>query len=160
MKTRLKEGGKLALCLLFCLAAGLLGSYFASRGVPGWYQTLEKSPLNPPDWVFAPLWFILYCLMGTALYLVWKAPHNPEKLPAFAWFLAQWSFNILWSEAFFGLHLPEMGISIILLLWGLIVITMIRFWKIDPRAGRLLWPYWLWVSFAAYLNWEIYRLNP
>jgi len=160
MQGWLKESLKLLLCLAICQLAGLVGGLFTSRTVADWYPTLVKSSLNPPGWVFAPVWISLFLLMGLALYLVWRSERSPHRLMAAVWFFAQLSFNIMWSGAFFGLKSPRLGLEVILILWGLILITMLKFYKISVAAAWLMLPYLLWVSFAVYLNWEIFRLNP
>lgn len=118
----------------------------------------DQTLFNPPNWVFAPVWTTLYLMMAYAFYRVLKA--NADWISfAVAIFLIQITLNAAWSWVFFSFHSPRGGLVVITLLWLAIVLTILAFWQIDPTASMLLWPYLLWVSFAAALNWEIDRLN-
>ena len=128
--------------------------------MPGaWYAALEKPWFNPPNWVFGPVWSALYLAMGISLYLVWTAAYKPSKRSAYTWFGAQLALNALWSLVFFGLHAPEGGIVIILLLLASIVATIRAFWPIHRTAAYLLVPYIAWVTFATLLTVSIALLN-
>jgi tryptophan-rich sensory protein len=151
--------------------------------IKNWYFFLNKPSFNPPDWIFAPVWTILFLLMGISLYLVWvknwaiavpaekqeKKSWNPlsTKLWLGSWreenvmaiFALQLILNILWSVLFFGLKLPGPAFFEILMLWFAILYTIINFYRISRSASWLLLPYILWVSFAAILNFFIWRLN-
>lgn len=151
---------KLVACLLLCLAAGMVGSVFTMPSIPTWYAGLVKPPLNPPNWIFGPVWTTLFILMGIALFLVWESQADKKaKNAAMAIFGGQLALNVLWSILFFGLHSPFYAWLDIILLWISILITIISFWKISKLASILLWPYLLWVSFASYLNLMIWLLN-
>ena len=159
----MKKTIKLIASILICLSAGWIGSIFTSSSVNAWYKTINKPSFNPPNWAFAPVWTMLFILMGAALFLVWSFEKNQDKIhlkknALFVFFL-QLIFNILWSSAFFGLKSPAFGLIIILILWALILITIIQFFKISKIAAWLLTPYILWVSFAALLNFTIWTLN-
>ena len=146
--------GKLVLCILITEGSGILGSIATSSSVKTWYVTdLIKSPLNPPSWVFGPVWTLLFLLMGIALYLVWNKKNN------LFWFWVQLLLNILWSFLFFGIRSPSSAFYEILILWLAIIMTIIKFWKINKTASILLWPYLAWVSFASILNYSIMMLN-
>ncbi|NLB00544.1 MAG: tryptophan-rich sensory protein [Methanomicrobiales archaeon] len=143
------------------LAAGWIGSIFTIPALSVWYAGLMKPALTPPSWVFAPVWTVLYILMGVALYLVWsKGWGNRHVQVATALFGMQLILNILWSFVFFGMHAPFFGFIVILLLWIAIFMTIVSFNRISVPAAVLLVPYFLWVSFAAFLNHGIYVLNP
>ena len=151
---------KLIIAILFCESAGFIGSLFTQSSVGTWYQTLKKPPLNPPDWIFAPVWTALFCLMGVSAYIVWeKGLDNRPVRAALMIFCLQLVLNSLWSVLFFGLKSPQYAFYEIFLLWAAIVATIWKFWPISPWAGALLLPYILWVSFAVYLNFSIYHLN-
>lgn len=152
---------KLAVSLAASLAAGALGSIFTASSVDGWYRTIEKPPFNPPAWVFAPVWTILYIMMGVSLFLVWSARGRPpaEKEAALVAFAVQLGLNTLWSAFFFGLENPGLAFLEILLLWAAILATILLFRKISPLAAGLLLPYLLWVTFASVLNGSIFLLN-
>jgi tryptophan-rich sensory protein len=138
---------------------------FAAAGVgfrfpPGdWYATLVKPAFNPPAWVFAPVWTLLYLMMGIAAWLVWRERGVPRAAPAFALFLVQLALNAAWSWLFFGLHRIAWALVDLAALWLAIGATLLAFWSHRPLAGLLLVPYFLWVSFAALLNFEFWRLN-
>ena len=139
-------------------AAALAGNLATIPNIPTWYAHLAKPSFNPPNWVFAPVWTMLYLMMAYAFFRVLNA--NPQWLSfAVTIFLIQIAFNAAWSWVFFSFHSPRGGLVVIAFLWLAIVLTIISFWEIDHTASMLLWPYLLWVSFAAVLNWEISRLN-
>lgn len=155
MRTRNVVG--LAGWLAVSLAAGWIGSMW----MPGaWYDGLAKPSFNPPDWIFAPVWTVLYVLMGLAAWRVWKRSGFRVAGPALALFVFQLGLNSLWSYLFFGAHRPGVALQEILLLEAAIVVTMLRFRRVDGIAARLLVPYLLWVGFAAVLNLRIWQLNP
>lgn len=151
---------KLIISIVICQLAGLIGTIFTVDSIPGWYAGLNKPALNPPNWLFGPVWIILYLMMGISMFIVWKEDlKNKEIKSAFIIFILQLIFNAAWSVVFFGMQSPAGGLVVIVILWILILITILRFMKISRVAGILLIPYLLWVSFATYLNFSIYRLN-
>ncbi len=140
--------------------AGLIGSVFTMKSIPGWYAFLEKPALTPPNYVFAPAWTTLYVLMGVAFFLVWRAkPSRDDFRLATLVFHLQLALNAFWSIAFFGLQDPFLGLLVIGSLWILIWANILLFYRISRPAGLLLVPYLLWVSFASYLNYMIWILN-
>jgi len=158
-------GGRSVLRLLVAcgvsLAAGLIGSFTAmGEGFDSWYSTIEKPSFTPPNWVFGPVWTILYLLMGVAAFLVWQKGMQLRKVRiALGWFLAQLVLNALWTPVFFGLHQIGWAFAVIVLLWVAIVVTLWCFSRVSQTGAVLLVPYWLWVSFATVLNGAIWRLN-
>jgi translocator protein len=145
-------GGWVALPLLL---GGGVGRIFQ----PGaWYDSLAKPTFNPPDWVFGPVWTLLYILMGVAAWLVWRR-YGARARGALTLFVAQLAFNVGWSAMFFGLRSPGLAFAWICVLWVLIVATVVAFWRLRRAAGALLLPYLVWVSFAAVLNYSIWQLN-
>ncbi|EKE15672.1 MAG: hypothetical protein ACD_11C00115G0012 [uncultured bacterium] len=150
---------KLIISLIIPQLAGGLGSFFTIGSVKDWYPVLVKPALNPPSWVFGPVWTTLFLLMGYALYLVWTDESGKSKRLAYWAFGIQLVLNTLWSVIFFGLHSPGGAFVEIIFLWLAIVATIITFAKISKPAAWLLAPYILWVSFAGYLNWAIWTLN-
>lgn len=152
---------KLAASLGACYLAALLGSIFTAPNVPTWYAALARPLFAPPDWVFAPVWTLIFTLMGISAYLVSReGMTDPGVRAALSVFVLQLVVNVSWSAAFFGLRSPLAGLVVIALLWALIVLTIRKFWTISRIAGALLLPYIFWVSFAAVLNFAIWRLNP
>ncbi|MCM2466404.1 TspO/MBR family protein [Methanoculleus oceani] len=147
--------------ITICLLAALIGSIFTTPAIPTWYAALAKPELNPPAWVFGPVWTVLYILMGIALYLVWSRGWGQKNVRvAMAIFGIQLVLNVLWSYLFFGLQAPYFAFLEIVLLWIAILMTIAAFYRVSVSAAVLLVPYLLWVSFAAYLNYGIYVLNP
>ncbi|MHB9134537.1 MAG: TspO/MBR family protein [Armatimonadota bacterium] len=148
----------LVVFIVVCLLAGAIGSLFTTPSIAsGWYASLPRPPWNPPSWLFGPVWTTLYILMGVSAWLVWrKAGFRGAALPM-TFFAIQLLLNIAWSVIFFGLHQVGLAFAEILLLWLAILATLITFWKRTPVAGVLLLPYLLWVSFAATLNYAIWR---
>nr|WP_284738471.1 TspO/MBR family protein [Methanoculleus sp. CWC-02] len=143
------------------MLAALIGSIFTTPAIPTWYAALAKPELNPPAWVFGPVWTVLYILMGIALYLVWSRGWGQKNVRvAMAIFGIQLVLNVLWSYLFFGLQAPYFAFLEIVLLWIAILMTIAAFYRVSVSAAVLLVPYLLWVSFAAYLNYGIYVLNP
>lgn len=150
---------KLIVSLVIPQLAGGIGSIFTAKSVGGWYKTLNYPPLNPPGWIFGPVWTILYVLMGISLYLVWTKESVSGKKIAFWIFGIQLGLNILWSVLFFGFQRPDLAFLEIIFLWILIAANIWIFYGISKTAGWLLVPYLLWVSFAAYLNYNLWKLN-
>jgi len=149
---------KLVLSILLCQGAGIIGSFFTVTSIPTWYATLNKPFFNPPNWLFAPVWTILYALMGIYLYLIWTSNKKEAgKLKRF--FLIHLLLNSLWSIVFFGLKSPFGALFIILILVFMIAYLIIKGFKINRYAPYLLMPYLTWVSFATILNAAIWVLN-
>lgn len=158
---RLKYISKLVISIIFCQAAGFIGSIFTTPSITTWYATLQKPPFTPPNWLFAPAWITLYLLMGISASLVWhKGLENRPVGTALIIFLAQLILNTLWSIVFFGLESPLYGLIVIAVLWIMILLTILKFFRISAPAGALLLPYIGWVSFAAILNAALFILNP
>jgi len=154
----MKKISKLAISILVCQGAGIIGSIFTVASIPTWYAGLTKPSFNPSSWIFGPVWAILYLLMGVALWLVWKSD-SAQKIKAIWLFTAQLTLNALWSIIFFGLRSPFLAFVEIIVLWLAILGTIIVFSKISRLAMFFLLPYILWVSFAVILNYSIWQLN-
>jgi tryptophan-rich sensory protein len=148
--------------LLFVLAselAGNVGTIFTISAIPTWYATLTKPWFTPPNWLFAPVWLILFALMGVAAYLVYeRGMKNAEARIAIYAFCAQFGLNVLWSALFFGLRSPLLGMAGIIALWMAILATIVLFYRVSRRAAYLLVPYIAWVSIAAALNYSLMAL--
>ena len=137
-------------------AIGALGSIQAQS----FYGQLSQPAWAPPAWVFGPVWTLLYTLMGIAAWLVWRQGGFAVQTRPLALFLAQLVVNALWSWIFFAWQLGGVAFAEILLLWVLIIATLVSFWRVRPVAGILMIPYLLWASFAAVLNFALWRMNP
>lgn len=146
--------------LALAYAAGFIGSLFTAPNIDTWYATLAKPALNPPSWVFAPVWTVLYACMAVA---AWRVYEYGERGPlrTFALFLygVHLVLNALWSVVFFGFHDPYSALIVIALLLAHILGLTYLFFRLDRIAGYLFVPYLLWVSFATYLNISIVALN-
>lgn len=147
----------LAGLILVCLVTGGLGGWVTAQSVTDWYPTLVKPSWNPPNWIFGPVWTVLYLMMAVAAWLVWRSGGNIRG--AMILFFSQLALNFAWSFLFFGARSPWLGLMDIAMLWLALVITVIAFFQKSAAAGLLMLPYLAWVSFAAILNLAIWRLN-
>lgn len=151
---------KLISAILICQFAGVIGSFFTAPAIASWYSTLAKPEFNPPNYLFAPVWILLFTLMGISLFLVWeKGFSKKESKIALSFFSIQLALNSIWSFLFFGLKNPFYALIEIIFLWFAILATIYYFSKISKKAALLLLPYIAWVSFAAVLNFFIFSLN-
>ena len=158
LKTLAKFGGLLG-SIAVCQAVGGAGEIWTAKGVREWYPTLEKPSFNPPNWLFGPVWSLLYGIMGVSAWLTWRHGDERSRKHAFQLFSIQLALNSLWSFIFFRLHSPRWAFFEIVLLWGAIVLTLFALLKVNRLAGILFIPYLLWTSFAVLLNFRIWRLN-
>lgn len=147
---------KLIICLIIPLAVGGLSALLTQNSMQT-FTSINKPILAPPAWLFPVVWTILYILMGIASYLVLTS--NKENHTALTVYSIQLGFNFLWSIIFFNLKLYLLAFIWLILLWLLILKTIMQFYQITKRAGYLMIPYLLWVTFAGYLNYFIYLLN-
>ena len=155
-----KNLNKLLLLVIICLLVGFAGSVFTGPAVSSWYVDIIKPSFNPPNWLFGPVWTLLYILMGIAWYLVWNKDLKNKTVRFVFWlFSMHLIFNFLWSVIFFGLRNFELAFIEIAALWIFILYLFFAFISIDKRAGWLMIPYLLWVSFASVLNYAIWQLN-
>ncbi len=140
--------------IAICFAVAGIGGLVTTPSIPNWYAGLAKPSWTPPNWLFGPVWSVLYLSMAVAAWLVWrKGGRWPLVL-----FAAQLAFNAAWLWLFFGIHSPGAAFIDIVLLWIAIAVTTIAFWRRSVVAGLLFLPYLAWVSFAAVLNFAIWRL--
>jgi tryptophan-rich sensory protein len=140
------------------LAVAAIGAA-ASAEAGDFYASLARPPWAPPASVFGPVWTVLYLMMAIAAVLAWRAP-GPGKAIALGLFTLQLALNGLWSWLFFAFHLGALSLADISMLWLLVVATIAAFWRLRPLAGMLLLPYLAWISFAAALNFAVWRMNP
>ncbi len=157
--TKQKQVAGLFVWLVVSFIAAAIGGAASIQAGP-FYTELARPDWAPPPAVFGPVWTVLYALMGIAAWLVWRVGGFRAARSALTLFLVQLAFNALWSWLFFAWQRGALAFADILLLWVLIVATLIAFWRIRVLAGALLVPYLLWVSFAAALNYAVWRLNP
>lgn len=149
----------LALCIVGVLAVGSLSGLANSGSIEGWYSTLKKPPFNPPNYIFGPVWTVLYILLGAGLYLIVSSPQAPTRTTALIVFGVQLLLNFSWSFLFFYFKLPGTAFVEILILWAAILTMIVAFFRVSPAAAYLQIPYLLWVSFASILNGSVWYLN-
>ena len=148
---------RLLVCIVVSLGAAGIGSLLTTPSLRPWYEGLNKPRWNPPNWLFGPVWTILFLAMAIAAWLVWGKvglTAAPMQL-----FLLQLLLNVAWSALFFRLRSPGLAFTEIVVLWFAILATTIEFWRAVPAAGWLLLPYLIWVGYATVLNFSIWRLN-
>lgn len=151
---------KLIIAILTCEAIGFTSGLIGSAAMNSWFDNLQKPSWNPPAYLFAPVWTLLYALMGIAFWLIWKnATPEANKRNAYVAFALQLFLNFWWSIIFFRFQSPFFAFIEILLLLFMIILTIFYFSKISKTAGWLLVPYVLWVSFASFLNYTLWSLN-
>lgn len=152
---------RIILCVIICLAVGYLSSIVTQSSIKTWYPTIAKPSFNPPNWVFAPVWTLLYIMMGIAAGMVWNKLETKKELvkKALSFFIIQLLLNALWSYLFFGLKNILLASIEIVLLWLIIYETYYIFKQVDKKASYLLIPYLAWVSFATILTGSIFWLN-
>jgi len=149
---------KLIACILLPLIIGGISGFLTVSEISGWYTALNKPSFNPPNYLFGPVWTVLYLLMGVSLFLVLEAKIN-SKRNALVFFFVQLTLNFFWSIIFFKEHQVALALADIAALWFCILMTIVTFYKISRVAGLLQIPYLLWVSFATLLNASIFYLN-
>lgn len=155
-KNRIREP---VIAVAIPLAVGGLSAFLTRQGMEN-FQLVRQPPLSPPMWLFPVVWTILYILMGIASYLVYASDaSNPRKERALTVYAIQLAFNFMWSLIFFNIGLFLFAFIWLIILWVQIFVCTVLFYYITPRAGKLMIPYLLWASFAAYLNLGVYLLN-
>ena len=147
----------LTVSLVLTFLAPAAGAWTTS---PDWYSTLAKPSWSPPAWVFGPVWTVLYALMAVSAWLVWREGGWARQRRPLMLYLVQLILNAAWTPLFFGLRQPGLAFAEIVLLWLAILITLLAFMRARPLAAWLFAPYLAWVSFAAVLNFTLWRLNP
>jgi len=162
LKMKVEDYWRLAASVAVCLAVGFAGGFFTASEIPTWYALLAKPSFSPPNWLFAPVWTVLYVMMGTAFFLFWrnaKKTENANFKVGVVLFAAQLFLNFSWSLVFFGMHSLGGAFIVILLLWLFILANLVWFWRVSRAASVLLVPYIAWVSFASFLNYAVWTLN-
>ena len=149
--------------LLFWIAlcftvAGISGRWTASE-IPGWYRTLVRPAIAPPNWVFGPVWTLLYLMMAVAAWQVSQSAASPLRTWGLALFVLQLALNFWWSMIFFRQHALGAALVEVAFLWAAIGATTLVFARVSPSAAWLMAPYWAWVTFASVLNEEFWRVN-
>ena len=145
--------------ILLTEAAGALSGWISRSGMALYMQTVEKPSLSPPGWIFPAVWSILYGLLGFGAGRIWLSPPSKERSRALNLFISQLVVNFFWSPIFFNAQAYGFAFFWLLLLWGLVLWMIFCFRKVDPPAAKLQIPYFLWLTFAAYLNYGVWLLN-
>jgi tryptophan-rich sensory protein len=155
-----KKLGFIVIAVTVCLVIGFLSSFATQSSVNDWYVALNKPDFNPPNWIFAPVWTLLYIMMGVAAGIVWaKGFYHIWVKTALYHFGFQLLLNAAWSIVFFGFRQPFWALIVILTLLILLLLTIRWFRVVSSLAALLLVPYLLWVCFATVLNYKIWELN-
>ena len=150
----------IAISVTICLVIGFVSGFATQSSVNDWYLSLNKPSFNPPNWIFGPVWTLLYILMGISAGIVWaKGFYHIWVKTALYNFGFQLLFNALWSVVFFGFKNPFWALLVILVLLALILLTIKWFNVVSRTAAYLLIPYFLWVCFATILNYKIWEMN-
>jgi tryptophan-rich sensory protein len=153
------EWFKLVVSIVMCQLAGIVGSLFTVKSIPTWYAALNKPSFNPPNRIFGPVWIFLYILMGISFYLIWINSDSGNFGLLLSLFIFQLVLNSFWTIIFFGLKSPGFAFVEIVVLWVAILVCIILFFQVSKISSFLLIPYLLWVTFAAILNFAIWKLN-
>ena len=159
LRTRGGEVRGLLAFVALCLGISAIGGWITAGSVATWYRTLQKPFFNPPDWLFAPVWTVLYLMIAVAGWRVWRAHGFAGARSAMAAYATQLALNLAWSFLFFGGRMIDVALAEIVLLFAAIIVNAVLFWRIDRVAGWILAPYAAWVAFAGVLNLALWRLN-
>lgn len=161
MNARSQKASAIGLLIFLALCYGRfsIGKMVTSSSVGTWYQTLHKAPFNPPDWVFSPIWVILYFMMAIAGWRVWTRSSSVAGRNALFLFSVQLALNLGWSVLFFGYQHVGLALLEMFILIFTVILTTLHFWVIDKSAGALFAIYGVWLLFAAVLNGFILFLN-
>jgi translocator protein len=159
LRLSMREWRSLGAFVALCLLISAIGGAVTAQSVPTWYQALDKPAFNPPDWVFAPVWTLLYCMIAVAGWRVWRARGLAGARAAMATYALQLALNLGWSLIFFGGRMIGAALAEIALLLAAACANAVLFWRVDRVAGWLLAPYAAWVAFATVLNAALWRLN-
>jgi tryptophan-rich sensory protein len=149
----------LAFWIALCFAVAGLGARWTSGEIDGWYRTLTRPAIAPPNWVFGPVWTLLYALMAGAAWRVWLAAPSSARSWGLGLFLLQLALNLAWSWIFFRQHAIGAALVEVLMLWAAIGATTLVFGRVEPVSAWLMGPYLAWVAFASVLNFAFWRLN-
>ena len=148
----------IAICVVF--AASFIGNAATMPNIPTWYAEIQKPWFTPPNWLFGPVWTLLFTGLIVAFYRILRMdPQTPGRGRAIIIFVVQIAFNALWSIAFFGMRSPGLGLVVIVFLWSSIAVNMIAFRRLNKLASWIFPPYLAWVTFAGALNLAIFMLN-
>jgi tryptophan-rich sensory protein len=150
---------KLFVSVALTLVVGAIAGLFTAKAIPGWYASLNQPSFNPPNWIFGPVWTMLYILMGISFFLIWKQEASKQRSRAIFVFFVQLILNFVWSFLFFNFNRIGLALVEIILLWFSIVFMLFLFYKVKPVAAYINILYLMWVTFAGILNAAYFLLN-
>ncbi|MBC7914151.1 MAG: tryptophan-rich sensory protein [Pyrinomonadaceae bacterium] len=156
---KLKNLIALIICVAIPLITGGIAGIVTSSNIKTWYAYLIKPEFNPPNWLFGPVWTILYILMGISLFIIWKQPANKQRNTAIKVFFVQLILNFAWSFIFFNYHQTGIALIEIFVLWLAILMMIVSFYRLNRWSAYIQFPYLAWVTFASVLNASIWYLN-
>ena len=145
--------------LVLCFGVAAVGGRWTATEIPGWYRTLLRPTFAPPNWVFAPVWTLLYALMAIAAWQTWSQVPSPNRTLALSLFVTQLALNLAWSWIFFRNHAIGAALAEVIVLWAVIANTALAFARVSHLAAWMMTPYLAWVTFASVLNTGFWRLN-
>ncbi|MBA3238429.1 MAG: tryptophan-rich sensory protein [Parachlamydiaceae bacterium] len=145
--------------IIVCLIVQIVVSHWTKESVSAWYPTLVKPSWTPPDWIFGPVWSLLYIMIAISGWLIYKAEYSHNRSLALMLYAGQLALNLIWSFLFFSLRSPILGLIDIILLNIFIILTIIKAWSVRPLASLLMIPYLFWIMYATSLNAGIWLLN-
>ena len=148
-----------AIAILITEAVGGLSGWLTKEGARQYAESVAQPPLSPPPFVFPIAWGLLFALMGISAARIWLAPASPQRTDALRIFALQLAFNFFWSLIFFNFQAYGFALVWLAVLWLMIAWMIVRFYAVSAKAAALQIPYFLWVTFAAYLNFGVWRLN-
>ena len=146
-------------CIAVPLGLGALGGIVTSSNINSWYETLNQPSFRPPNWLFGPVWTVLYILMGVSFFMILQAPASSNKKRAIRVAVIQMLLNSIWSFLFFYFHQLAVALVDIIVLWIFILTMIITYYPLNKTASLLQIPYLAWVSFATILNAAFVYLN-
>lgn len=156
---KLKTWRPYIISALIAIAVGGLSALLSMDGMEAYSTSVVKPPLTPPGWVFGVVWTILYALMGISAAKIWLSSESVAKGQGLNLYVAQLIVNFFWSLIFFNAQAFGFAFIWLLLLWVLVLLMILQFYKVDKRAALLQIPYLIWLTFAAYLNLGVWILN-
>ena len=156
---KLKKWKPYIISAAISLAVGTISGLLSMKGMQLYNATVLKPALTPPGWVFGLVWTILYTLMGISAARVWQTQDSPERSRGLNLYVAQLIVNFFWSLIFFNAQAFGFAVIWLLLLWVLVLLMILQFYKVERIAALLQIPYLIWLTFAAYLNIGVWYLN-
>lgn len=150
---------KILVAVSLPLLVGSIAGLATSPNIKSWYAYLQKPVFSPPNWIFGPMWSLLYILMGVGLYMIWESEKGELRTRALKFFFIQLAFNFAWSFIFFEFRLIGVAFFEILLVWISVAAMIYTFYPVNKKAALLQIPYILWVTFASLLNGAVWALN-